>query len=169
MTLYSSNFFTNPHVEREVLVWNWAVTDNDDMLNLTNVPGITNEISEVLNDNDIESLTQLIGMALVIHPDLIDGDLGIEEFMDKLLDMGIVDDSGLITQSIWSIIAQNLNHRDYDRDEEEFITKGQELFERQRQRQYEHNFAIATVVSRMREQNIHMGETLYDYVPIPHR
>lgn len=177
MILYSSEFFTIPRAQsiydddtsfsatnREVLVYEWTSTDGDNLSALTNVPGITPEIASVLNDNDIKSAAQLIGIALA-QP-YVDPDYDIEEFMGKLLEMGILDDSGLITQSIWMIIGQKFPRVGYfeDPQDEEFASKGEELRLRVRQ----HNLLMARVASRMLPTlNPYRKGILRDYVPRP--
>lgn len=177
MILYSSEFFTLPRAQdlysddtlqqarnREVLVYEWTSTDGDNLSALTNVPGITPEIASVLNDNDIESAAQLIGIALA-QP-YVHQDYDIEEFMSKLLDMGILDDSGLITQSIWRIIGEKFGRVGYfeDAEDEEFASKGEELRLRVRQ----HNLLMARVASKfLPTLNPYRKGILRDYVPRP--
>ena len=71
--IYSSEFFTLPRAQdiysderrpiaRDVLVYEWTRTNN--LSALTNVPGITPDIASVLDDNDIQYSSQLIGIAL---------------------------------------------------------------------------------------------------------
>lgn len=177
MILYSSEFFTLPRAQsiydddtsfsatnREVLVYEWTSTDGDNLSALTNVPGITPEIASVLNDNDIKSAAQLIGIALA-QP-YVDPDYDIEEFMGKLLEMGILDDSGLITQSIWMIIGQKFPRVGYfeDPQDETFARKGEELRLRVRQ----HNLLMARVASKfLPTLNPYRKGILRDYVPRP--
>lgn len=171
--IYSSEFFTLPRAQdiysderrpipRDVLVYEWTRTN--DMSTLTNVPGITPDIASVLDDNDIQYSSQLIGIALA-QP-YVDQDNDIEQFMGKLLEMGIVDDSGLITQSIWRIIGEKFPRVGYfeDAQDETFGEKGEELRLRLRQ----HNLLMARVASKMLPTlNPHLRGILRDYVPRP--
>jgi hypothetical protein len=72
----------------------------DDLLE---VPGISLEVAEALEENGIDTVFQLIGLAMIqLGPDQ-DIETAAELFMEDLMEnYGVVDDMGLITEAIFT-------------------------------------------------------------------
>ena len=70
----------------------------DDLLE---VPGVSPEIAEALENHGIQTVFQLIGLAMIQLGPNQDVEEAAESFSEKLLvHYGVLDDMGLITESI---------------------------------------------------------------------
>jgi len=72
----------------------------DDLLE---VPGVSLEIAEALENNGIDTVFQLIGLAMIQLGPNQDVEEAAESFLEDLLEnYGVLDDMGLITESIFT-------------------------------------------------------------------
>jgi hypothetical protein len=84
---------------RDAIIYNFLDAGDD----LLEVPGVSVEVAEALEDNGIDTVFQLIGLAMIQLGPNQDVEEAAESFLQDLLEnYDVLDDMGLITESIFT-------------------------------------------------------------------
>ena len=86
---------------RAAIIYTFLETDAGD--DLLEVPGVSPEIAEALENHGLQTVFQLIGLAMIQLGPNQDVEEAAESFSENLLAYyGVLDDMGLITESIFT-------------------------------------------------------------------